>query len=150
MTEMLNSQLDNTTDENMTEMLNEQITELETLSSEVSAASSADELQNVVFTYAQTKTVDSLKMEIEHLEEMENNSETDDNMSENLSSRITELNALIDDINGVESFEDLMEIMSSSRGMPGMGAGGPMQHGGCGCPMGPGRVPENVDNSTEA
>lgn len=70
MTEILNSQLGNSTDENMTEMLNEQITELETLSSEISAASGAEELQNVVFTYAQSQAVESIEMEIEHLEEM--------------------------------------------------------------------------------
>lgn len=150
MTEMLNSQLENSTDDNMTEMLNEQVTELENLSSEISAASSAEELQNVVFTYVQTQAVDSLEMEVEHLEEMAADSEntTDENMSEDLSSRITELNALIEEINGAESLEDLMEIMSFSQGM---GVGGPMQHGGCGCPMGPGKMPENgVGNSTEA
>jgi len=150
MTDMLNSQLDNTTDGNMTEMLNEQITGLETLSSEISAASSAAELQDVVFTYVQTQAVDSLEMEIEHLEEMENNSETtDDNMSENISSRITELTALIEDINGAESLEDLMEVMSSSRGMPGMGVGGP-QHGGCDCPMPPFEAQDSgTDDSTD-
>jgi uncharacterized membrane protein YgaE (UPF0421/DUF939 family) len=128
MTETLNGQLDNTTDENMTEMLNEQITDLESLSSEISSASSAEELQNVVFTYLQTQATDSLEMKIEHLEEMASESEntTDENMSEDLSSRITELNSLIEDINGAESLEDLMEIMSSSQGVPGMGVGGPM------------------------
>ncbi len=153
MTEMLSSQLENTTDENMTEMLNEQITELDTLSSEISAASSAEELQNVVFNYVQTQAVDSLEMEIEHLEARVSESEntTDENMSEDLSSRVTELNALIEDINGAESLEELMEIMSSSQGVPGMGVGGPMQHGDCGCPMGPGKMPENsADSSTEA
>lgn len=148
MTEMLNGQLDNATDENMTEMLNEQITELETLSTEISAASSAEDLHDVVFTYMQTQAVDSLEMEIEHLQEMASNSEntTDDNMTQNLSSRITELTALIDEINGAESLEDLVEIMSTSQGMPGIGVGGPMQHGGCGCPMPPS---ETQDNSTD-
>lgn len=153
MTEILNSQLDNSTDENMTEMLNEQITELETLSSEISAASSAEELQDVVFTYVQTQAVESIEMKIDHLEEMATDSEntTDENMTENLNSRITELNALIEDINGAESLEDLMEIMSSSQGMAGMGIGGPMNDGACDCPMGPGKMPENsTDNSTEA
>jgi hypothetical protein len=151
MTEMLNGQLDNTTDENMTGMLNEQITELETLSTDISAASSAEELQNVVFTYMQTQAVDSLEMEIEHLEARVSESEntTDDNMTENLSSRITELTARIDDINGAESLEDLMGIMSSSRGMPGMGVGGPMQHGGCGCPMPPAEADNSTDDSTD-
>jgi hypothetical protein len=160
MTDMLNSQLDNTTDDNRTEMLTEQINGLETLSSEISEASSADELQDAVFTYVQTQTVDSLEMEIDHLEAMESNSEntSDENMSENLSSRITELTSLIEEINGAESLEDLMEIMSSSQsqrlsgqGNPGMDVGGPMQHGGCDCPMGPGKMPENnAENGTEA
>jgi len=130
MTETLNGQLDNTTDENMTAMFNEQVTDLENLSSEISSASSAEELQNVVFTYLQTQATDSLKMEIEHLEEMasESGNTTDENMSEDLSSRITELNGLIEDINGAESLKDLKEIMSSAQGMPGMGAGGPMHY----------------------
>jgi hypothetical protein len=80
----------------------------------------------------------------------ESENATDDNMTENLSSRITELTALIEDINGAESLEDLVEIMSSSRGMPGMGAGGPMQHGGCDCPMPPSESQDNsTDDSTE-
>lgn len=152
MTEMLSSQLDNTTDENMTEMLNEQITELETLSSEISAVSSATELQDVVFTYMQTQAIESLEMEIGHLEEMAADSEntTDENMSEDLSNRIAELNALVEEINGAESLEYLMEIVSASQGMPGMCVGSPVQHGGFGCPMGPGKVPEDsADNSTE-
>lgn len=130
MTETLNGQLDNTTDENMTAMLSEQVTDLENLSSEISSASSAEELQNVVFTYLQTQATDSLKMEIEHLEEMasESGSTTDENMSEGLSSRITELNSLMEDISGAESLEDLQEIISSAQGMPGMGAGSPMHH----------------------
>jgi hypothetical protein len=145
MTEMLNSQVDNTTDENRTKMLNEQITDLENLSSKISAASSAEELQNVVFSYLQTQTTDSLKLEIEHLEKIESETKntTDKNMSETLSSRITELNGLIEDINGAKSLENLKEIMFSS-GMPGMG--GPMHHGD-NCPMGSGELPEN---STEA
>ncbi|MDY0129319.1 MAG: hypothetical protein RBR63_03915, partial [Methanosarcina vacuolata] len=92
--------------------------------------SSAEELQNVVFTYLQTQATDSLKMEIEHLEEMasESGNTTDENMSEDLSSRITELNSLMEDISGAESLEDLQEIISSAQGMPGMGAGSPMHH----------------------
>lgn len=149
MTEMLNGQVDNTTDENRTKMLNEQVTDLENLSSKISAASSAEELQNVVFSYLQTQTTDSLKMKIEHLENMksETKNTTDKNMSENLSSRITELNGLIENINGAKSLENLKEIMFSS-GMPGMG--GPMHYGG-GFPMGPGKMSKNCsENSTEA
>ena len=152
MTEMLNSQLDNTTDENMTKMLNEQVTDLENLSSKISSASSASELQNVVFTYMQTQATDSIEMEIGHLENMANETEntTDENMSENLSSRITGLNGLTEDIKGANSLADLKEIMSSSQAIPGMGVGDQMQHGG-NCLMGPGRIPKNnVENNTEA
>ncbi len=153
MTEMLNEQLENTTDENMTEMLNEQVTELESLSTSVSEASSAAELQEVILTYMQTQAVDSIEKEIEHIETKVNESEnatddTNENATE-LNDRITELTSLIDDINAAESLGDLKEIMSSSKGMPGMSPG-PM-HGGCDCPMGPGKMPENsTDNSTEA
>ncbi len=153
MTEMLNTQLENTTDENMTEMLNEQITELEGLSTSVSEASSATELQEVVLTYMQTQAVGSIEKEIEHIEAKVSESEnatddTNENVTE-LNGRITELTALIDDINAAESLGDLKEIMYSSQGMPEMNPG-PM-HGGCDCPIGPGKMPEiSTDNSTEA
>lgn len=153
MTEILNDQLKDTDDENTIEILNEQITELETLSGEISEVSSAAGLQGVVFSYAQTQAIDSLKMEIGHLEEIESNSEnaTDENMIENLSSRVTELNSLIEEINGAESLEDLMEIMSSSQETPVMGIRVPMQHGDFNCPTGPGKMSENsAENSTEA
>jgi phage shock protein A len=157
MTEELNGQLENTTDENMTEMLNEQVTELESLSTSVSEASSAAELQEVVLTYMQTQAVESLEKEIEHVEARVSESENStDDISENvteLNDKITELTALIEEINAAESLEDLKEIMySSSQGMPGMGPGmgqGPM-HGGCNCPMGPGNPENSVENSTEA
>lgn len=150
MTEMLNEQLENTTDENMTETLNEQITEFEELSTSVSEASSAEELQKVVLTYMQIHAVDLIEKEVEHIQTKISESEnsTDDNMTEELSDKVTELTALIEEINAAESLEDLKQIISSSQGMPGMGHGmglGPMQHGGCECPIGP--MPEN---STEA
>jgi len=165
-TEMLNVQLENTTDENMTEMLTEQITELEGLSTSVSEASSAAELQEVVFTYMQTQAVDSVEKEIEHLEARVSESENaTDNTNENvteLNNRITELKALIEEINGAESLADLKEIMSSSQGRPGMGPDmgpcmddrqKPMHQGGRGgfdCPCGPGRMQDgSSDNSTE-
>lgn len=164
-TEMLNGQLENTTDENMTEMLNEQITELEGLSTNVSEASSAAELQEVVFTYMQAQAVDSIENKIEHLEAKVSESEnatddTNENVTE-LNDRITELNTLIEEINGAESLADLKEIMSSSQGTPGMGPDmgsymdrqNPMHHGGRGgfdCPCGPGRMQDgSSDNSTE-
>lgn len=163
MTGMLNKQLENTTDENRTEMINEQITELEDLSTNVSAASSAAELQEVVLTHMKTQAVDSIEKEIEHIQVKvsENENRTDDsneNVTE-LNNKITELSTLKDDIYAAESLEDLKEIMSSSQGMPGMGlemghgmcpGQNPMQHGGY-SPMCPGGMPENsADNSTEA
>jgi len=161
-TEMLNKQLENATDENRTEMLNEQITELEDLSTNVSAASSAAELQEVVLTHMKTQAVDSIEIEIEHIQAKVSESEniTDDsneNVTE-LNDKITELSTLMDNINAAESLEDLKEIMSSSQGMSGMGpemghgmcpGQNPMQNGG-NFSMGPGRMPLNsTDNSTE-
>lgn len=117
MTEILIGQLTDTTDESMTETVNEQIAELEALSSEINAASGAKELQDVILTYAKTQTVDSLEMKIEYLEEMKSKSEstTDENMSKGHRRSIIELNALIEEINGAESLENLMKIISSSR-----------------------------------
>lgn len=163
MTEMFNKQLENTTDENMAKMLNERITELEDLSTNVSEASSAAELQEVVLTHMKTQAVDSIEKEIEHIQAKVSESEnrTDDsneNVTE-LNGKITELNTLMDNINAAGSLEDLKEIMSSSQGMPGMGpemgygmcpGQNPMKHGD-NFPMCPGRMPENsADNSTEA
>jgi hypothetical protein len=129
MTDMLNGQLENTTDENMISMLNEQITELEELSTDVSEASSAAELQKVILTYMKTQAVDSIEKEIEHIEarvsESENSTDdTDENVTE-LNDKITELTALIEDINAAESFDDLKEIMSSEM----KSEKGPMQEG---------------------
>jgi hypothetical protein len=163
MTEMLNKQLENTTDENRTEMLNEQITELEGLSTNVSEASSAAELQEVVLTHMKTQAVDSIEKEIEHIQakvsESENRTDdSNDNVTE-LNDKITELTTLMDNINAAESLENLKEIMSSSQGMPGMGpemgrgmcpGQNPIHHGD-NFPMCPGIMPENsTDNSTEA
>ncbi len=163
MTEMLNKQLENTTDENRTEMINEQITELEDLSTNVSAASSATELQEFVLTHMKTQAVDSIEKQIEHIQAKVSESEnitddSDENVTE-LNDQITDLTTLMDNINAAESLEDLKEIMLSSQGMPGMGHGmdqgmcpdkNSMQHGG-NFPMCPGRMPgNNTDNSTEA
>ncbi|MDQ1275762.1 MAG: hypothetical protein QG610_1337 [Euryarchaeota archaeon] len=158
MTEMLNGQLENTTDENMTEMLNEQITELEELSTNVSEASSAAELQEVVLTYVKAQAVESIEKEIEHIEAIvsENENSTDGNVTE-LNNKITELTALIEEINAAESFDELRELMSSEmkpencpmqEGRGPMHEGkGPMQQGGCG------KMPEfagfQQNNSTE-
>lgn len=163
MTEMLNKQLENTTDENRTEMINEQITELEDLSTNVSAASSATELQEFVLTHMKTQAVDSIEIEIEHIQarasESENRTDDSNENATELNDKITELTTLMDNIDAAESLEDLEEIMSSSQGMPRMGPGmgygmgleqNPMQREG-NFPMCPGRMPENsTDNSTEA
>jgi DNA repair exonuclease SbcCD ATPase subunit len=140
MTEMLNEKLENTTDENMTSMLNEQITELEELSADVSEASSAAELKEVILTYMKTQAVESIEKEIEHIEsrvgESENSTDdTDENLTE-LNDKITELNALIEDINAAESFDDFKEIMSSEmkseKGPLQEGKRAMQQQGGCG------------------
>lgn len=121
MTEIIGDQLTDTTDESMTETANEQITELEALSSEINTASCAKELQDIILTYAKTQTVESLEMEIEYLEEMEkemkskSESITDENMSKGHRRSIVELNALIEEIKGAESLENLMKIIYSSR-----------------------------------
>lgn len=136
MTDMLNEQLENTTDENMTEMLNEQITELEELSTNVSEASGAAELQKVVLTYMKAQAVESIEKEIERIEAKvsENENSTDGNVTE-LNNKVTELTALIEEINAAESFDELRELMSSQM-KPENGTmhegKGPMQQGGFG------------------
>jgi L-lactate utilization protein LutC len=131
------------------EELGQRITDLQNLSTNVSKASTAAELKEVVFTYMKTQAVDSLEKEVEHLQVKVNESENtiDGNMSDKISSRITELTSLIEDLNGAKSLGDLKEIMSSSPGISGVGGDNRMHHGGCGCPIGPGRM---QDNSTDA
>lgn len=152
-TERLEAEQTNLTeadDDNRTEELSERITDLQNLSIDVNEASSAADLKEAVFTYMQTQAVDSLETEVKHLQAKV--SESGNTSDEHLSSRITELTSLIEDINGAESLEDLKEIMSSSQGKPGIRGDNPMRHGGCGCPMGPGRMQDNStdNNSTEA
>ncbi len=68
---MLNDHLNDTKvsqDSNRTEEINERITELQNLSTEVSETSTAAELKEVVFTFMQTQAVDSIKKDIEHLQ----------------------------------------------------------------------------------
>jgi hypothetical protein len=162
MTHMLKDQQNHTKvgqDNNRTEELNKKITELQNLYTEVSEASTAAELKEVVFAYMQTQAVDSIEKEIEHLQarinESENTSDgntSDGNTSDNqLSSRITELTALKENINNAESLEDLKKVLPSSRGMHGMGEN-PMHHRGherCGCHMDySGRVQDNTADDT--
>jgi hypothetical protein len=151
MTQMLEAEqtrLKEAGEDDRAEELGERITDLQNLSTNVSEASTAAELQEVIFTYVKTKAVDSLEKKVEHLQVKADKSKntSDGNTSDKISSRITELTSLIEDFNGAESLEDLKEIMSSSRGIPGIGGDDPMHHGGCDCPLGPGRM---QDNSTE-
>lgn len=161
-TGMLSEQLENTTDENMTAMLKEQITELEELSTDVSKASSAAELQEVVLTYVKTQAVESIDKEIEYVGARisearisENENSTHGNVTE-LNNKITEFTALIEDIEGAESFEELREIMSAGmksekgllEGKGPMNEGkNPVRQGGCG--KMPGCPCLRQDDSTE-
>ncbi len=115
------------------EELGERITDLKNLSTNVSKASNAAELQDVVLTYVKTQAVDSLKKEVDHLQVKVNESEnkSNGNKSNKINSRITELTSLIEDLNEAKSFGDLKEIMVSHQGIPVSGRG-PMHHGGCG------------------
>jgi len=139
MTDMLNDQLNDTNisqDSNRTEEINERITELQSLSTEVSEASTAAELKEVVFTYLQTQTVDSIDKEIEHLQAKVSECENTSGNTTELSSRITELTTLKDKVSGAESLEDLKTIISSSNGVLGMGGKmRPEENVRCGRPM---------------
>ncbi len=136
----------------LNEKLNERINKLQNLSTEVSKASTAAELKEVVLTYMQIQAVDLVDKEMEHLQakvsESKNtsdgNNKSDGNKSdEQISSRITELTTLKESINGARSLGDLKTIISSSRGIPGPKEN--MMHhkgyGRCGCNMDrPGRI----------
>jgi hypothetical protein len=131
MTDMLNDQLNDTKvsqDSNRTEEINAKIIEIQNLSTEVSGASTATELKEVVFTHIQTQAVNSIEKEIEHLQKKSNESENTSVNTTDLSSRITELTTLKEKISGAGSLEDLKTIMSSSQGIHGMED--PMQHEG--------------------
>jgi hypothetical protein len=131
-TDMLNDHLNDTKvsqDSNRTEEINARITEIKNISTKVSGASTAAELKEVVFTFMQTQSVDSIEKEIEHLQTKVSEN-TSGNTTE-LSGRITELTTLKEKISGAESLEDLKTIMSSSHGIPGMRED-MMKHGGQG------------------
>lgn len=95
------------------EELNEKITEIRDLYAEVSEASTAAELKGVLLTYEQEKALDSIEKKIELLKARMNESENAND--EQLNSRITELTALIEDLKGAESFDELEKIMHSAR-----------------------------------
>jgi hypothetical protein len=95
------------------EELNKKITEIQDLYTEASEASTAAELKEVLFTHEQAKALDSIENKIELLRARVNES---GNVSDKqLNSRITELTALMEDIKGAESFDELKEIMYSAR-----------------------------------
>ncbi|AAM05925.1 predicted protein [Methanosarcina acetivorans C2A] len=154
--EEMQTSLEEAGEDDRAEELNEKIAELQNLYADISEASTAAELEDVIFDYLQTQTVDSLEKEIEILNARltEDENATD----EQLEDRIEELTALIADVEGVESLDELREIMSSEmkNGKGLMQQGGPMQREG---KMQGDRgnrlirseiVPENgTDNSTE-
>jgi hypothetical protein len=123
MTNMLNDQLNDTKvsqDSNRTAEINERLTALQTLSTEVSEASTATELKEVIFTYMQTQAIDLIEKEIEHLQTKVNDSENVSWNTTEVNSRITELTTLKGKISGAESLDDLKTIMSSYTGCSGM------------------------------
>ncbi len=95
------------------EELNEKITEIQDLYTEVSEASTAAELKEVLLTHEQAKALNSVEEKIELLKARVN--ESRNASDQQLNSRITELTALIEDIKGVESFDELEKIMHSAR-----------------------------------
>lgn len=113
-------------DEDRAEELDEKITELQNLYTEVNGTSTAAELKEIVFSHLQTQAVTSLEKEIEFLNSRiaEDGNTTD----EQLEDRITELTALIADIEGAESLDELREIMSSE--MKSKSRRGPMECNG--------------------
>jgi hypothetical protein len=132
MTDTLNDHLNNkyvNQDSNRTEEINERITELKSLSTEVSEASSAAELKEVVFAYMQNQAIKSIEQKIEHLQTRVSESENNSGNTTGLSSRITELTTLKEKINAAESLDDLKKIMSSYHVIPGM-RDHPMRHAG--------------------
>jgi hypothetical protein len=133
-------------EEDRAEELDEKIAELQNLYTEVSGASTAAELKEIIFSYLQTQAVTSLEKDIEFLNARitEDENATDEQLEE----RIAELTALIADLEDTESLDELREIMSSDM----KDAKGPMQQGG---PMQGGRgnmpgCPDSMQgNSTE-
>ena len=107
----IQAQLTEAGEDDRAEELDEKIAELQNLYAEVSEASTAAELKEIIFAYLQTQAVDSLEKEIEFLNaRITEDGNTND---EQLEDRITELTALIADVEGAESLDELREIMSS-------------------------------------
>jgi hypothetical protein len=95
------------------EELNKKLTEIQNLYTDVSEAPNAAELKEVLFTHEQAKALDSIEKKIELLKAKVH--ESGNASEEQLNSRITELTALIEDIKGAESFDELKEIMYSAK-----------------------------------
>ncbi|KKH96882.1 hypothetical protein EO95_03790 [Methanosarcina sp. 1.H.T.1A.1] len=111
------------------EELGEKIAELQNLSTEVREASTAAELNEIIFAHLQTQAVDSLEKKIEFLNaRIAEDGNTND---EQLEDRITELTALIADVKGAESLDELREIISSETGKGLMQQGGRGKIPGC-------------------
>lgn len=122
-TEMLKDRLNDTKvsqDSNLTAKVNERITDLQNLSTDVSKASTAAELKEVVFKYTQAQAVDSLEKEIENLQTTISNSENTSVNTTELNNRITELTTLKEKISGAKSLEEFNTIISSYRENSGM------------------------------
>ncbi|WP_440948630.1 hypothetical protein ACSAZL_10600 [Methanosarcina sp. T3] len=153
--EEMHTELTEAGEDDRAEELDERIAELQNLYADVSDASTATELEGVIFDYLQAQAVDSLEKEIEILNARltEDENATD----EQLEGRIEELTALIADVEGAESLDELREIMSSEMkdGKGPMQQGGPMQNEGKmqggrrNVPIRPENMPENdTDNSS--
>jgi hypothetical protein len=143
--EEMQTQFTEAGEDNRAEDLGEKIAELQNLYSDIGEASTAAELKEVIFSYLQTQAVTSLEKEVEFLNDRIENGNTTD---EQLEDRITELNALISDIEGADSLDELKEIMSSQMGTGPMKEGkGPMPHGDHGNMLG--RYDNLQNNSTE-
>ncbi|WP_011307952.1 hypothetical protein [Methanosarcina barkeri] len=95
------------------EELNEKITEIRDMYTKVSEASTAAELKEVLLTHEQAKALDSVEENIGLLKARIN--ESGNASDKQLNSRITELTALIEDIEGAKSFDELKKIMHSAR-----------------------------------
>ncbi|AKB74749.1 hypothetical protein MSLAZ_1488 [Methanosarcina lacustris Z-7289] len=133
-------------DEDKAKELDEKIGELQNIYAEVSGASTAAELNDIIFNHLQTQAVDSLEKEIESINARitEGGNKTD----EQLKDRVTEITALITDVKGAGSLDELREIMSSEMN----NGKGPMHNGGhINMPGRLGSMQDNgTNNSTEA
>jgi hypothetical protein len=150
--EVAQARLTEAGESNRAEELNEKITEIQNLYTEVSEASTAAELKEVLFTHEQTQALDSVEKKIELLKARVN--ENGNTSNEQFNRRITELTALMKDIKGTESFDELKEITYSARdgAMENeMYADDPVRQKGCDPMDRPGRIQDNAtENDTDS